>query len=143
MSLRERFKRWRDFTAKTMSGMSFRQKLSYLLYYYKGWIFGLLLIVMLGAYIGDAVAQSKKEIILQGFFTNDIYGLFDAGEIQKDYTEVRAPGENQVIIFDDDLYIDMGGEATEYTAASNGKLIAYMAVQELDFVVTSEAVFLH
>lgn len=143
MSLRERFKRWRDFTAKTMSGMSFRQKLSYLLYYYKGWIFGLLLIVMLGAYIGDAVAQSKKEIILQGFFTNDIYGLFDAGEIQKDYTEARAPGENQVIIFDDDLYIDLGGEATEYTAASNGKLIAYMAVQELDFVVTSEAVFLH
>lgn len=143
MNLRERFRRWRDFTAKTMSGMSFRQKLAYLLYYYKGWIFGLLLLVMLGAYIGDAVAQSQKEIILQGFFTNDEYGLFDAGEIKKEYTAVRGPEERQIIIFDDDLYIDLGGEATEYTAASNGKLIAYMAVQELDFVVTSGEVFLH
>ncbi len=143
MSLRERFRRWRDFTAKTMSGMSFRQKLAYLLYYYKGWIVGLLLLVMLGAYIGDAVSQAQKEIILQGFFTNDEYGLFDAGEIQREYTDVRSPGEKQLIVFDDDLYIDLGGEATEYTAASNGKLIAYMAVQELDFVVTSEEVFLH
>lgn len=143
MSLKDRFIRWRDFTAKTMAGMSFRQKLGYLLYYYKGWILGLLLLIMLGAYIGDAVAQSGKDIILQGFFTNDVYGIFDAGEIQKNYTETRSPGENQIIIFDDDLYIDLGGEATEYTAASNGKLIAYMAVQELDFVVTNEAVFLH
>ena len=62
MSLGERFRRWREFTAKTMAGMSWRQKLGYLLYYYKGWILGLLLLVMLGAYIGDAVVQSGKDI---------------------------------------------------------------------------------
>lgn len=143
MSLKERFIRWRDFTARTMAGMSFRQKLGYILYYYKGWIFGLFLLALLGAYIGDVIIQSNKEIILQGFFTNDVYGFFDAEKIQADYSAARSPEKNQIIIFDDDLYIDLGGEATEYSAASNGKMIAYMAVQELDFVVTSREVFLH
>ena len=43
-------------------------------------------------------------------------------------------------MFDDALYIDLGGEASEYTAASNGKLTAYMMMHELDFVVTSDEV---
>ena len=46
----------------------------------------------------------------------------------------------QRVVFDDALYIDLGGEASEYTAASNGKLAAYMMMHELDFVVTSDEV---
>ena len=143
MSLRERFEKWLSFTRETMREMSFKQKISYLLYSYKGWLVGLLIVILFASYVGDAVAQSGRDIVLQGFFTNDDWGLFDAERLEKEYSSTLELGRKQTVVFDDDLYIDLGGEATEYTAASNGKLIAYMAVRELDFVVTTEAVLNH
>lgn len=143
MTLRERFIRWRDHTHEVMQSMTARQKLGYILYYYKGWFFGLLILALFIGYIGDAVSQANKEIYLQGFFTNDDYNLFEAEDIQRDYGAALKLTKKQHVIFDDALYIDIGGNATEYTAASNGKLIAYMAVQELDFCVTSEPVLHH
>lgn len=94
----------------------------------------------LGFYIGDVVVQSQKEILLQGFFTNDEYNLFPAESIQKDYAATQALTRRQRIVFDDALYIDLGGEASDYTSASNGKLIAYTLTHELDLVVTSDEV---
>lgn len=143
MSMREKFTRWYAFTRGTLSGMSFKQKVNYIFYYYWKWMLLLLVLILFGFYVGDAVAQAHREIVLQGFFTNDELNLFDAEQIEKEYAAHLGLGKKQDVIFDDDLYIDLGGEATEYTAASNGKLIAYMAVQELDFVVTSEAVLHH
>jgi hypothetical protein len=49
----------------------------------------------------------------------------------------------QRIIFDDGLYVDLHGEAVEYTAASNGKIIAYISTASLDFVVTTGEVYRH
>ena len=77
---------------------------------------------------------------MQGFFTNDEYNLFPAERIEKDYAATQTLTRQQRIVFDDALYIDLGGEASEYTAASNGKLTAYMMMHELDFVVTSDEV---
>ena len=91
----------------------------------------------MGFYIGDAVIQSHKEILLQGFFTNDEYNLFPAERIEQDYAATQTLTRQQRVVFDDALYIDLGGEASEYTAASNGKLTAYMMMHELDFVVTA------
>ena len=59
---------------------------------------------------------------------------------EKDYAATQTLTRQQRIVFDDALYIDLGGEASEYTAASNGKLTAYMMMHELDFVVTSDEV---
>lgn len=143
MTLRERFTRWLEYTRSVMKPMPLRKKIGYIIYYYKGWFFGLLVLALFIGYIGDAVAQSHREIYLQGFFTNDEWNLFEAEDIERDYSAQVNLTKKQHIIFDDALYIDTGGEATEYTAASNGKLIAYMAVQELDFCVTSESVLHH
>lgn len=123
--------------------LTFREKLDYLFTYYKGWLLIILLAAMAAGYIGDAVVQSHREIVLQGFFTNDEQNLFPADTLQRDYAAVLGLGRRQRVVFDDDLYIDLNDEATEYTAASNGKLIAYMAVGELDFVVTTQAVYEH
>jgi len=137
-----RIKDWLKGEREKLRGMTLGKKLGYIFGYYKGWIAGLLLLCLLGFYIGDVVVRAGQEVVLEGFFTNDDYNLFDAGEMRREYAQVLGLGPDQQIIFDDSLYVDMEGGATEYTAASNGKLIAYMATQELDFVVTSEDVLL-
>lgn len=143
MTIKERFSRWLSFTRETLRPMSMGQRLGYLLYYYKGVIFGLLILALFIGYAVDAINRANKDIYIQGFFTNDECGFFSAEDIEREYSSVLSLEKNQSVVFDDDLYIDIGGEATEYTAASNGKLMAYMAVQELDFCVTCESVLHH
>lgn len=141
MTLSERFELWKQNLADNLRGKSLGKKLSYLFYYYKGWLVGLLLLCLLAFYIGDVISQSHKEIVLQGFFTNDEYNAFDAGDIQKEYGAYLGVDKHHRVVFDDSMFIDTtGDEATELTAASNGKIIAYMATDELDFVVTSKEV---
>ena len=140
MNLRERFTRWKAAEGAKLRPMSPRQRAGYILHYYRFWLMGLVLLLAVGFYIGDAVVQSQKEILLQGFFTNNEYNLFPAENIQKDYAATQALTRRQLIVFDDALYIDLGGDASDYTSASNGKLIAYTLTHELDFVVTSDEV---
>lgn len=129
--------------ADKLRQMSFGAKLGYLVTYYKGWFALLLVAALFGGYIADLVIQGQKEIILQGFFTNDEHGLFHGGELEREFGGYLGLEKKQRIVFDDGLYVDLHGEATEYSAASNGKIIAYMATRELDFVVTSKEVYEH
>ena len=140
MSIQQHFARWKETEAAKLRPMTAKQRAGYILHYYRFWFIGLALLLLVGFYIGDAVIQSHKEILLQGFFTNDEYNLFPAERIEKDYADTQTLTRQQRVVFDDALYIDLGGEASEYTAASNGKLTAYMMMHELDFVVTSDEV---
>ena len=140
MSIKQHFARWKETEAAKLRPMTTKQRAGYILHYYRFWFIGLALLLLVGFYIGDAVIQSHKEILLQGFFTNDEYNLFPAEKIEKDYAATQDLTKRQRIVFDDALYIDLGGEASEYTAASNGKLVAYTMTHELDFVVTSDEV---
>lgn len=138
-----KFREWRRAEAEKLRALSWKKKLQYLFVYYKGWFAGFLILLLFLGYAVDVVVQGQKETALQGFFTNDIHNAFPAEEINREISARLGLTKNQRVIFDDDLYIDLGGEATEYTAASNGKIIAYMAVGELDFVVTSGEVYRH
>lgn len=140
MSIKQHFARWKETEAAKLRPMTAKQRAGYILHYYRFWFIGLTLLLLVGFYIGDAVIQSHKETLLQGFFTNDEYNLFPAERIEKDYAATQTLTRQQRVVFDDALYIDLGGEASEYTAASNGKLAAYMMMHELDFVVTSDEV---
>ena len=140
MSIKQYFARWKETEAAKHRPMTAKQRAGYILHYYRFWFIGLALLLLVGFYIGDAVIQSHREILLQGFFTNDEYNLFPAERIEKDYAATQTLTRQQRVVFDDALYIDLGGEASEYTAASNGKLTAYMMMHELDFVVTSDEV---
>lgn len=140
MNIKQHFARWKETEAAKLRPMTAKQRAGYILHYYRFWFIGLALLLLVGFYIGDAVIQSHKEILLQGFFTNDEYNLFPAERIEKDYAATQTLTRQQRVVFDDALYIDLGGEASEYTAASNGKLTAYMMMHELDFVVTSDEV---
>ena len=140
MNIQERFARWKAAEAAKLRPMHFQQRIGYILHYYRFWIMGLVLLLAVAFYIGDVVVQSQKEILLQGFFTNDEYDLFPADRIQKDYAATQDLTRRQRIVLDDALYIDLGGDASDYTSASNGKLIAYTLTNELDFVVTSDEV---
>ena len=140
MSIKQHFARWKETEAAKLRPMTPKQRAGYILHYYRFWFIGLALLLLVGFYVGDAVIQSHKEILLQGFFTNDEYNLFPAERIEKDYAATQTLTRQQRVVFDDALYIDLGGEASEYTAASNGKLTAYMMMHELDFVVTSDEV---
>ncbi len=143
LTFSQKVKKWKDTESAKLRTMTLREKLGYILHYYKGWILGVLLLAMLCGYIGDAVVQGQKEVVLQGFFTNDDWNLFPADDILRDYSATLSLGKKQRIIFDDTLYVTLDGTATEYSAASNGKIIAYMATQELDFIVTTESVYEH
>ena len=140
MSIKQHFARWKETEAAKLRPMTAKQRAGYILHYYRFWFIGLALLLLVGFYIGDAVIQSHKEILLQGFFTNDEYNLFPAERIEQDYAATQTLTRQQRVVFDDALYIDLGGEASEYTATSNGKLTAYMMMHELDFVVTSDEV---
>ncbi len=134
---------WYQDLKEKLKPMSFRQKLSYFFTYYKGWLLGLLVLILFAGYIGDFLVQRNKETVLEGFFTNDDYGVFNAKEILDDFADTLTLQKNQNIIMDDDLYIDLEGGARDYSAASNGKIIAYMSVGELDFVVTCKEIYEH
>lgn len=129
--------------ADKLRQMRLMDKLGYLFSYYKGWFALLLVAALFGGYIADLVIQGQKEIVLQGFFTNDEHGLFHGSELEREFGTWLGLEKQQRIVFDDGLYVDLHGEATEYSAASNGKIIAYMATRELDFVVTSREVYEH
>ena len=138
-----RIRNWYRAEAEKLRALSWKKKLQYLFVYYKGWFAGFLILLLFLSYAVDVVVQGQKETVLQGFFTNDVYSAFPVEEIQKDLAPRLSLDRSQKILFDDDLYIDLGGEATEYSAASNGKIIAYMAVGDLDFVVTTGEVYRH
>ena len=143
MSISERIRRWYQELRGYLRPMSFRQKLAYLFTYYKSWILIAILIIAAVGFTADVIIQRQQETLLQGFFTNDDYGLFDARKIQKDFSQRISLGKNQNIILDDDFYIDVEGGARNYSAASNGKIIAYMSVGELDFIVTCKEIYEH
>ena len=140
LSFREKLRKWQSNTAEQIRPLNFWQKAEYFFSYYKLWLLGLLIFILFAGYIGDAVIQSHKEILLEGFFTNDEWNVFDASCLEDEYASLYPPEKNQMYLFDDSLYISLDGDATEYTAASKGKIIAYMATRELDFIITTEPV---
>lgn len=79
MSIKQHFARWKETEAAKLRPMTAKQRAGYILHYYRFWFIGLALLLLVGFYIGDAVIQSHKEILLQGFFTNDEYNLFPGG----------------------------------------------------------------
>ena len=141
LTFRQKVTKWRDTESAKLRTMKFGEKIGYIFTYYWKWMLLFLIVVMFCGYVGDAVVQAHKEIVLEGFFTNDDDNLFPAGELEKDFSATLGLSKKQAVVFDDSLYISQDGGATEYSAASNGKIIAYMATQELDFVVTTEAVY--
>ena len=138
LTFRQKVKLWRDTESAKLRTMTFGGKIGYIFTYYWKWMLLTLVVLMFCGYVGDAIVQAHKETVLEGFFTNDDYNLFPAGELEREFAAVLALGKGQRVIFDDSLYIGLDGIAREYSAASNGKIIAYMATQELDFVVTTE-----
>ena len=136
-------RRWLQTEQEKLRPMTIKQKISYLTSYYTGWFVLFLIICLFIGFAGDALIQSRKEIVLQGFITNDDLNYFPGTQMEKDYAAVLGLNRNQRIVFDDTLYFDLEGNADEYTAASNGKVIATMAVNQLDFMITTRPVLEH
>lgn len=126
--------------AQKLRSLPPRQRIGHLFDYYKQGLLYLFLLILAVFLLYDAVTQSKKEIVLQGFFTNINESAFDTGPLEEEYSAYLGLSRKQRIIFDDSLFIDLDGAATQYTAASRGKILAYTAAKELDFVVTSRRV---
>lgn len=143
MSILEPIFSWFSRERKKMAPMTLRQKISYLTTYYTKWFVFTLIVCLFLGFIGDALLQSRKEIVLQGYFTNDDLNYFPADQMEDEYTATLGLKRNQRVVFDDSLYFDLEGTANEYTAASNGKVIATMAVNALDFMVTTGPVLEH
>lgn len=134
---------WFQREQEKMRPMTGRQKHSYITTYYTKWfVFGLIICLFV-SFLGDALIQSRKEIVLQGYFTNDDLNYFPGDEMEDEYAATLDLEWGQRVVFDDSLYFDLEGTANEYTAASNGKVIATMAVNQLDFMVTTRPVLEH
>ncbi len=143
MNIITRIRNWFQTEQNKLRPLTFWQKLSYLTTYYTKWFVLFLIVCLFIGYIGDVLVQSRKEIVLQGYITNDDHNYFPADQMEREYAAVLDLSRNQRIVFDDSLYFDLEGNADEYTAASNGKVIATMAVNQLDFMVTTQAVLEH
>jgi hypothetical protein len=116
--------------------MNTRQKIRYIWDYYKIYFFLLILSLLIVFYIADALHQRSREIVLQGFFSNDDYNLFDGRIIAEDFGRYLNLGPKQRIVFDDSLYVELDSDA-DYVVASQGKISGYIAAKELDFIVTT------
>ena len=134
---------WSQVELGKLRTMTLKQKISYLTTYYTRWFVLFLIICLFVGFIGDALIQSRKEIVLQGYFTNDDRNYFPGSKMEKEYAATLNLEWGQRVVFDDSLYFDLEGNADEYTAASNGKVIATMAVNQLDFMVTTQPVLEH
>ena len=143
MNIKSKIRSWSQVELEKLRPMTLKQKISYLTTYYTRWFVLFLIICLFIGFIGDALVQSRKEIVLQGYFTNDDRNCFPGSKMEKEYAATLDLGWGQRIVFDDSLYFDLEGNADEYTAASNGKVIATMAVNQLDFMVTTKPVLEH
>lgn len=141
-AMRAKIAHWYHTEHDKLKVMTAKQKIGYITTYYKGVFFGLFCLALLGVYIGDIVIQAQKESLVQGFITNDDWNLFSAEAMEQEYGEYIGLEKNQTVVFDDGLYIDMGGEmGSDYTAASNGKLLAFVTTQELDVLITTRDIY--
>lgn len=143
MNITFRIRSWYLEEARKLRPMTLKQKVSYLTTYYTRWFVLFLIISLFAAFIGDALIQSRKEIVLQGYFTNDDHNYFPGSKMEQEYADILDLKRGKRVVFDDSLYFDLEGTADEYTAASNGKVIAAMAVNQLDFMVTTLPVLEH
>ncbi len=116
--------------------LPFRQKIRFILDYYKGYIFIFLCLCLLGYYLGDLWMQTRRDTVLEGFFSNDDENLFPAGKIADDFSAWVGLEKGQQVIFDDSLYV-IEESSADYNVASQGKIMAYVSARELDFLVTT------
>lgn len=132
-------KLYRDFAKdkQTLKTLNFRQKLRYIYDYYRGRAFVLLLIGIIGFYCADLYLTTQRETVLEGFFTNDEYNQYPAKAIAEDFSKYLCLTSRQQVIFDDSLYIQLGS-SVNYHAASQSKIVAYVAARELDFLITTK-----
>ena len=114
-----------------------KQKFFYIIDYYKGYFLIFLCLCLLGYYIGSAAIEIRNDTVLEGFFSNDDENLFPAKEIARDFSVHLGLGPRQQVIFDDSLYV-IPESSAEYNAGSQGKIIAYIAARELDFLITTK-----
>lgn len=119
---------------ETLKTLNWKQKIRFCFDYYKGYCFILFVCLLISFYIGDMVYQSHQIIDLQGFFINDEHNLFPAKTLIKDFSNYIELPAGHRIAFEDSLFVDLDS-SSEYTAASQGKVVAYIAAKELDFVV--------
>ena len=143
MNITTAIRSWFEKEQNKLRNLALKQKINYITTYYASWFVGFLILCLFMGYIGDALIQSRKEIVLQGYFTNDDNNYFPGSQMEKEYASILTLSKGQRIVFDDSLYFDLEGTADEYTAASNGKVIATMAVNQLDFMVTTLPVLEH
>ena len=120
----------------TLKPLSFSQKLRFILDYYRGYAFILFCLVLAGFYLWDVWMQTRRETVLEGFFTNDEANLFPADQISKEFSRVLNLSPGQQVVFDDSLYVQKGS-SIDYHTASQSKIVAYVSARELDLLVTT------
>ena len=143
MEIMNRIRSWFAAEQEKLRPLTFGQKVGYITTYYTRYFILFLIVCLFVGFFADAAIQSRKEIVLQGFITNDDFNYFPGSRMEAEYARHLGLSSRQRIVFDDSLYFDMEGNADAYTAASNGKVIATMAVNELDFMVTTLPVLGH
>ncbi len=136
MKLLQRLKSNITHDRETLKTLTLRQKLRFVLDYYRGYAFIFLCLCAVGFYLGDMWMQTRRETVLEGFFTNDDQNLFPAKDITKDFSRYLGLSSNQQVVFDDSLYV-LIGSSIDYHTASQGKIMAYVSARELDFLVTT------
>lgn len=137
MSLKSRLIRDLKKDRETLKTLNFRQKVRFIFDYYKGQMFILFACLLFLYYVGDLIYQSSQVIDLQGFFINDRQNLFPAEELIDDFSAYQNTPSGHRICFEDSLYVDLGS-SNEYNAASQEKIVAYVAAKQLDFLIAPE-----
>lgn len=143
MEIISRIRGWFSVELDKLRPMTLKQKISYITTYYTRYFVLFLIISLFVGYFFDVLVQSQKQIVLQGYITNDDLNYFPGEEMEDEYEKILGLSSRERIVFDDSLYFDLEGNADEYTAASNGKVIATMAINQLDFMVTTLPVLEH
>lgn len=103
MNITTAIRSWFEKEQNKLRNLTLKQKINYITTYYASWFVGFLILCLFMGYIGDALIQSRKEIVLQGYFTNDDNNYFPGSQMEKEYASILTLSKGQRIVFDDKI----------------------------------------
>lgn len=120
---------------KSFKELNFKEKRAYIWDYYKMWIIGGVLFIIIAANAIPAIIENNKDVALYAVFINTQIKDQESTDIMDDYIKAKdIDMEDKRIVLDTSLIINRE-RADNFSMQSNQKLLALFSADEPDVVV--------
>ncbi len=139
----EIYKQRQEQTVKQkLSEMTLKEKITYFNNYYRLTAIVVIAIVIAAVYLVYTILTPKPENILYAAVINSAVDDETAEALQADFGQTLGiDPETQEITIDTSFFLGDDNNVSEYTLASQQKLVAYIYAGEIDVIIAPESVF--